>query len=170
MMSTPKLPITASMDTSTKVMGLALRDVNASLAGSLGIAEGTTEYVNLTNNVSETMENFIGEGSAISTRLTEELCKLTEEVKDTIKKLLRPTDDLEVTSGLSPVQKETLGEEEKAVLAETKKIIADMKAESEKLESFASSSLRTPDRPDRSVIMVAQALLIRRHNAKVVCL
>ena len=49
MMSTPKLPITASMDTSTKVMGLALRDVNASLAGSLGIAEGTTEYVNLTN-------------------------------------------------------------------------------------------------------------------------
>ena len=45
MMSTPKLPITASMDTSTKVMGLALRDVNASLAGSLGIAEGTIEYV-----------------------------------------------------------------------------------------------------------------------------
>ena len=89
------------------------------------------------------MENFIGEGSAISTRLT-------EEVKDTIKKLLRPTVDLEVISGLSPVQKETLGEEEKAVLAETKKIIADMKAESEKLESFAASSLRTPDRPDRS--------------------
>ena len=45
MMSTPKLPITASMDTSTKVMGLALRDVNASLAGSLGIAEGTIEYM-----------------------------------------------------------------------------------------------------------------------------
>ena len=32
MMSTPKLPLTASTDTSTKVMGLALRNVNASLA------------------------------------------------------------------------------------------------------------------------------------------
>ena len=84
MMTTPKLHYTTTTDMSTKVMGLALRDVNASLAGSPGIAEGTTEYVNLTNNVSETMENFIGEGSAISTRLTEELCKLTEEVKDTM--------------------------------------------------------------------------------------
>ena len=78
MMSTPKLPLTASTDTSTKVMGLALRDVNASLAGSLGIAEGTTEYVNLTNNVSATVENFIGEGSAISTTITEELALQTD--------------------------------------------------------------------------------------------
>ena len=45
MMSTPKLPHSTSADRSTKVMGLALRDVNESLAGSLGIAEGTTEYM-----------------------------------------------------------------------------------------------------------------------------
>ena len=37
MMSTPKLHHTASADRSTKVMGLALRDVNESLAGSLGM-------------------------------------------------------------------------------------------------------------------------------------
>ena len=43
-------------------MGLALRDVNKSLAGSLGIAEGTTEYMNLTSSVSDTVENFIGDG------------------------------------------------------------------------------------------------------------
>ena len=61
-------------------MGLGLRDVNESLAGSLGIAEGTTEYMNLTSCVSETVESFIGDGSAISTKLTEELYKLTSEV------------------------------------------------------------------------------------------
>eukprot|EP01048_Picozoa_sp_COSAG05_P001373 COSAG05_NODE_46_length_25233_cov_40.235741_11_plen_85_part_00 len=66
-------------------MGLALRDVNESLAGSLGIAEGTTEYMNMTSSVSDTVENFIGDGSAISTKLTEELYKLTSEVKDTIR-------------------------------------------------------------------------------------
>jgi len=44
-------------------MGLALRDVNESLAGSLGIAEGTTEYMNMTSSVSDTVENFIGDGS-----------------------------------------------------------------------------------------------------------
>ena len=40
MMSTPKPLHDTSADRSTKVMGLALRDVNESLAGSLGIAEG----------------------------------------------------------------------------------------------------------------------------------
>ena len=78
MMSTPKLPHSTSADRSTKVMGLGLRDVNESLAGSLGIAEGTTEYMNLTSCVSETVESFIGDGSAISTKLTEELYKLTK--------------------------------------------------------------------------------------------
>ena len=81
MMSTPKLPHSTSADRSTKVMGLALRDVNESLAGSLGIAEGTTEYMNMTSSVSDTVENFIGDGSAISTKLTEELYKLTSEVR-----------------------------------------------------------------------------------------
>ena len=76
MMSTPKLPHSTSADRSTKVMGLALRDVNESLAGSLGIAEGTTEYMNLTSSVSDTVENFIGDGSAITTKLTEELHQL----------------------------------------------------------------------------------------------
>ena len=56
---------------------LALRDVNESLAGSLGIAEGTSEYMNLTSSVSDTVENFIGDGSAINIKLTEELFKLT---------------------------------------------------------------------------------------------
>jgi len=65
-------------------MGLALRDVNESLAGSLGIAEGTTEYMNMTSSVSDTVENFIGDGSAISIKLTEELFKLTSEVKNTL--------------------------------------------------------------------------------------
>jgi hypothetical protein len=46
MMSTPKPLHDTSADRSTKVMGLALRDVNESLAGSLGIAEGTSEYMN----------------------------------------------------------------------------------------------------------------------------
>ena len=36
MMSTPKPLHDTSADRSTKVMGLALRDVNESLAGSLG--------------------------------------------------------------------------------------------------------------------------------------
>ena len=70
MMSTPKLPHSTSADRSTKVMGLGLRDVNESLAGSLGITEGTTEYMNLTSCVSETVESFIGDGSAISSRQT----------------------------------------------------------------------------------------------------
>ena len=35
MMSTPKLPHSTSADRSTKVMGLGLRDVNESLAGSV---------------------------------------------------------------------------------------------------------------------------------------
>ena len=59
MMSTPKLPHSTFADRSTKVMGLDLRDVNESLAGSLGIAEGTSEYMNLTSSVSDTVENFI---------------------------------------------------------------------------------------------------------------
>ena len=63
MMSTPKPLHDTSADRSTKVMGLALRDVNESLAGSLGIAEGTSEYMNLTSSVSDTVENFIGDGS-----------------------------------------------------------------------------------------------------------
>ena len=96
MMSTPKLPHSTSADKSTKVMGLGLRDVNESLAGSLGIAEGTTEYMNMTSSVSDTVENFIGDGSAISTKLTEELYKLTSEVKDTIKTLMKKPTDIEL--------------------------------------------------------------------------
>ena len=46
MMSTPKLPHSTSADRSTKVI----------------IAEGTTEYMNLTSSVSDTVENFIGDG------------------------------------------------------------------------------------------------------------
>ena len=41
MMSTPKPLHDTSADRSTKVMGLALRDVNESLAGSLGKNPGT---------------------------------------------------------------------------------------------------------------------------------
>ena len=117
MMTTPKLHYTTTTDMSTKVMGLALRDVNASLAGSLGITDGTTEYTNLTTSVSDTVENFIGDGSAISTKLTEELYKLTSEVKDTIKTLLKKPTDMETISGLSPVMTESLGEEDKRTLA-----------------------------------------------------
>ena len=104
MMSTPKPLHDTSADRSTKVMGLALRDVNESLAGSLGIAEGTSEYMNLTSSVSDTVENFIGDGSAISIKLTEELFKLTSEVKNTIKTLLKKPTDVEEISGLSPCQ------------------------------------------------------------------
>ena len=127
-------------------MGLALRDVNESLAGSLGIAEGTTEYVNMTSSVSDTVENFIGDGSAISTKLTEELYKLTSEVKDTIKTLMKKPTDIEAISGLSPVMKESLGEEEKRTLAGAKKIIADMMTADEEMESFTASVMRTPEK------------------------
>ena len=81
MMSTPKLPHSTSADRSTKVMGLALRDVNESLAGSLGIAEGTTEYTNMTSSVSDTVENFIGDGSAISTSHLRPLLSLSMPVR-----------------------------------------------------------------------------------------
>ena len=151
-MSTPKLPHSTSADRSTKVMGLGLRDVNESLAGSLGIAEGTTEYTNMTSSVSDTVENFIGDGSAISTKLTEELYKLTSEVKDTIKTLLKKPTDIEAISGLSPVMKESLGDEEKRTLAGAKKIIADMMTAEEEMESFTASALRTPEKTDRSAI------------------
>ena len=141
MMSTPKPLHDTSADRSTKVMGLALRDVNESLAGSLGIAEGTSEYMNLTSSVSDTVENFIGDGSAINIKLTEELFKLTSEVKNTIKTLLKKPTDVEEISGLSPVMKATLGEEEKRTLAGAKKIIADMMTADEEMESFTASSL-----------------------------
>ena len=145
MMSTPKPLHDTSADRSTKVMGLELRDVNESLAGSLGIAEGTTEYMNMTSSVSNTVENFIGDGSAISTKLTEELYKLTSEVKETNKTILKKPTDIEAISGLSPVMKESLGEEEKRTLAGAKKIIADMMTADEEMESFTASVMRTPE-------------------------
>ena len=157
MMSTPKPLHDTSADRSTKVMGLALRDVNESLAGSLGIAEGTSEYMNLTSSVSDTVENFIGDGSAINIKLTEELFKLTSEVKNTIKTLLKKPTDVEEISGLSPVMKATLGEEEKRTLAGAKKIIADMMTADEEMESFTASVMRTPEKADRSDIMLADA-------------
>ena len=157
MMSTPKPLHDTSADRSTKVMGLALRDVNESLAGSLGIAEGTSEYMNLTSSVSDTVENFIGDGSAISIKLTEELFKLTSEVKNTIKTLLKKPTNVEEISGLSPVMKATLGEEEKRTLAGAKKIIADMMTADEEMESFTASVMRTPEKADRSDIMLADA-------------
>ena len=138
-------------------MGLALRDVNESLAGSLGIAEGTSEYMNMTSSVSDTVENFIGDGSAINIKLTEELFKLTSEVKNTIKTLLKKPTDVEEISGLSPVMKATLGEEEKRTLAGAKKIIADMMTADEEMESFTASVMRTPEKADRSDIMLADA-------------
>ena len=157
MMTTPKLHYTTTTDMSTKVMGLALRDVNASLAGSLGITDGTTKYTNLTTSVSDTVENFIGDGSAISTKLTEELYKLTSEVKDTIKTLLKKPTDIETISGLSPVMTESLGEEDKRTLAGAKKILADMMTEEEEIESFTASALRTPEKADRSAILIGAA-------------
>ena len=138
-------------------MGLALRDVEESLAGSLGIAEGTTEYINLTTSVSDTVENFIGDGSAISKTITEELYTLTSEVKDTIKNLLKKPTDMEAISGLSPVMTESLGEEDKRTLAGAKKILADMMTEEEEIESFTASALRTPEKADRSAILIGVA-------------
>ena len=90
MMSTHKPLHDTSADRSTKVMGLALRDVNESLAGSLGIAEGTSEYMNMTSSVSDTVENFIGDGSAINIKLTKAtLKKSTEEYAEYVAELNR---------------------------------------------------------------------------------
>ena len=64
--------------------------------------QSTTTFLLLTSSVSDTVENFIGDGSAINIKLTEELFKLTSEVKNTIKTLLKKPTDVEEISGLSP--------------------------------------------------------------------
>ena len=75
---------------------------------------------------------------------------MTSEVKDTIKTLLKKPTDIEAISGLSPVMKESLGEEEKRTLAGAKKIIADMMTVDEEMESFTASVMRTPERSKRN--------------------